>query len=137
MKTKRLGYWIVIVAFAAVAIFIAAANAHDSGQWGKSDPAIREWYQGLMQPDNPAASCCGEADAYWADEIHVRDGKSYATITDDRDDAPLGRPHVPNGTVIEIPDHKLKWDRGNPTGHGVMFLGRQGVVFCYVQPGGV
>jgi len=25
-----------------------------------------------------------EADAYWADEIHVRDGITFATITDDR-----------------------------------------------------
>jgi len=39
-----------------------------------------------------------EADAYWADEIHVRDGKTYATINDDRPDEPLGRPHIDNGT---------------------------------------
>jgi hypothetical protein len=90
-----------------------------------------------MQPDVPNASCCGEADAYWADEIHVRDGKSYATITDDRPDEPLGRPHLKNGTEIEIPNHKLKWDRSNPTGHGIVFLSRIGYVFCYVQPGGV
>ncbi len=111
--------------------------ARDLGQWENSDPTIREWYRGLMQPDNPAASCCGEADAYWADEIHVRNGKTYATITDDRPDEPLGRPHVPNGTEIEIPNHKLKWDRANPTGHGVVFMSPGGYVFCFVQPGGV
>lgn len=114
-----------------------AVAARDSGQWENSDPTIRAWYEGLMQPDAPTASCCGKSDAYWADEVHVRDGKTYATITDDRDDAPLGRPHVPNGTVIEIPNHKLKWDRGNPTGHGVLFLSRERHVYCYVQPGGV
>jgi hypothetical protein len=116
--------------------FLSYARAHDDNHGGVSDPAIQQWYRGLMQPDNPASSCCGEADAYWADEVHVRGGKTYATITDDRPDAPLGRPHIDNGTVIEIPDHKLKWDRGNPTGHGVVFLSRQGYVFCYVQPGG-
>lgn len=118
-------------------LLLGIANAHDNNHGGVSDPAIQQWYRGLMQPDNPSASCCGEADAYWADDIHVRDGKTYVTITDDRDDAPLGRAHVDNGTEIEIPDHKLKWDRGNPTGHGVVFLSRQGFVFCFVQPGGV
>jgi hypothetical protein len=68
----------------------------------------------------PNASCCGEADAYFADEIQ-----------------PRGRPHVDIGTEVEIPNNKLKWDRSNPTGHGVVFLSRAGYVFCYVQPGGV
>ena len=45
-------------------------------------------------------------------------------ITDDRPDEPLGRPHVRNGTEIEIPDQKLKWDQSNPTGHGIVFLSR-------------
>jgi hypothetical protein len=137
MRSKYLGCWIIIIAFAGVLIFIALANAHDNNHGGVGDPAIQQWYRGLMQPDNPSASCCGEADAYWADEIHVRDGKTYATITDDRDDAPLGRPHVENGTEVEIPNHKLKWDKSNPTGHGVVFLSRGGFVFCYVQAGGV
>lgn len=140
MRTDRLGWAIFVVSLIIAIIFVAAtfapSRAHDSGQWGNSDPVIREWYQALMQPDVPTASCCGEADAYWADDIHVRDGKTFATITDDRPDAPLGRPHVDNGTEIEIPNHKLKYDRGNPTGHGVVFLSRQGFVFCYVQPGG-
>jgi len=108
----------------------------DLGQWGRVDPALRAWYEGLMQPDVPTASCCGEADAYFADEIHVRDGKTFAVITDTRSDEPLGRPHVDSGTEIEIPNNKLKWDRGNPTGHGVVFMSRSRYVFCYVQPGG-
>jgi hypothetical protein len=90
-----------------------------------------------MQPDNPNASCCGEADAYWADEIHVRGGKTFATVTDSRPDAPLKRPHVAVGTEIEIPNHKLKWDRSNPTGHTVVFLSRVGYVFCFVQSSGI
>ncbi len=127
---------VAIVALAFV-LTIHFARAHDSGQWGDSDASLRDWYQGLMQPDNPNASCCGEADAYFADEIHVRDGKTYATVTDDRDDAPRHRPHVDVGTEFEIPNHKLKWDRSNPTGHGVLFLSRNGFVYCFVQPGGV
>jgi hypothetical protein len=63
---------------------IAGVNARDLGQWETGDPALRQWYQALMQPDIPNASCCGEADAYWTDEVHVRDGKTYAIINDDR-----------------------------------------------------
>jgi len=116
---------------------VKISPAHDSGQWGNADPAIREWYQSLMQPDAPNASCCGEADAYWADKVFVKDGKTYAEITDDRPDAPLGRPHREVGTVFEIPNHKLKWDRGNPTGHAIIFVSRNDYVYCFVQAGGV
>jgi hypothetical protein len=127
----------IILFLSILGCLVSSVNARDVGQWENADPEIRQWYQALMQPDVPNASCCGEADAYWADEIHVRDGKSYATITDDRPDEPLGRPHLRNGTEIEIPNYKLKWDRSNPTGHGIVFLSRTGYVFCYVQPGGV
>ena len=116
-------------------ILCLAAFAHDSGQWPDGD--LKQWYQSLMQPDVPTASCCGAADAYFADDVHVRDGKTYVTITDDRPDEPRGRPHVEIGTEIEVPPNKLKWDAGNPTGHGVVFISRGGYVFCYVQPGGV
>ena len=88
-----------------------------------------------MQPDVPNASCCGEADAYWADEIHVG-RQDLGTISDDRPDEPRGRPHIAVGTEIEIPINKVKWDKSNPTGHGVVFLSRGGCRFCYVQPGG-
>ena len=130
MKRMVLG-----LAFSCV---IGVATARDLGQWEASDPAIREWYQALMQPDNPGSSCCGEADAYWADEIHVRDGKTFVVVTDDRPDGPRGRPHVEaRNRTIEVPNHKLKWDKSNPTGHGILFLSRSLYVYCYVQPGGV
>jgi len=127
----------ILVLLISVLVFEDRARARDLGQWEASDPKVREWYQSLMQPDVPTASCCGESDAYWADEIHIRDGRTYATITDDRPDGPLGRPHVAAGTEIEIPNNKLKWDRSNPTGHGVVFLTRSRYVLCFVQPGGV
>ena len=116
---------------------MSSASARDLGQWENSDPAIRQWYKSLMQPDNPNVSCCGEADAYWCDDYYARDGKAYCKITDDRDDAPLGRPHIPIGTEIEIPTHKLKWDRANPTGHNIVFLNTYLHVWCFVQGGGV
>lgn len=110
----------------------ACAMAHDHDH-----PELDGWYASLMQPDNPSASCCGKADAYWCDDYYARDGKAYCRITDDRADEPLRRPHVPIGTEIEIPAHKLKWDRSNPTGHAVVFMNTAGQVWCFVQAGGV
>lgn len=135
---------IILCVAALVLIFaIRIASARDVGQWDGSDPKIVEWYRELMQPDVPTASCCGEADAYWADEIHVRqdpvthESKTFAKITDDRPDEPLKRPHREIGEEFEIPDHKLKWDRSNPTGHAIVFLSRGGFVFCFVQGSGI
>ena len=89
---------------------------------GSGNPVVREWYQALMQPDNPAASCCGEADAYWADSFEVDGDRYVAIITDPRPDEPLRRKHVDVGTRIVVPNHKLKYDQSNPTGHGIIFL---------------
>jgi hypothetical protein len=117
-------------------ILAAPSWGHDDGQWGNADPAVRNWYQSLMRPDAPASSCCGEADAYWADEVHVRDGKTFATITDNRSDLLLHRPHIEVGTEIEVPSSKLKWDQSNPTGHNVIFVTSGTVphyVWCFVQ----
>ena len=48
-----------------------------------------------------------------------------------------GKGVIPEGTRIPVPNQKLKWDEGNPTGHGIIFIGSNGQVFCYVTPGGV
>jgi hypothetical protein len=127
--------------------FIQGGMTRDLGQWGNNDPEISAWYRNLMRPDVPASSCCGEADAYWCDDIHVKDGKTFCAITDDRPDEPRNRPHVAMGTVFEIPPEKLKWDRSNPTGHAIIFLangfnwygsnGVQKAIWCFVQNGGV
>ena len=49
---------------AIAALVIGGTKAHDPDHTDQN-----EWYQSLMQPDVPTSSCCGEADAYWADEI--------------------------------------------------------------------
>ena len=117
---------------------LARCDAKDLGQWGQETPQIREWYRSLMQPDVPQASCCGEADAYWADSYEVtKEGEYIAIVTDEREDAPLQRAHVPIGTRIVIPRNKLKYDQSNPTGHGIVFLSKELFVWCYLAPGGV
>lgn len=134
---QRLLILLAALALLALSVYFAPALARDLGQWEGSDPAVREWYQSLMRPDAPSASCYGEADAYWADEVHVRGGKTFARITDDRPDEPLGRPHLEIGTEIEIPPEKLKWDRSNPTGHNILFVSRALYAWCFVQSSGI
>jgi hypothetical protein len=83
-----------------------------------------------MQPDEPMKSCCGEADAFEADIFEVHGDQYIAIITD-------GKGDIPNGTRIPVPNHKMKWDQGNPTGHGIIFIGPDSQIYCYVAPGGV
>lgn len=117
----------------ALLILASSANA---AEYPNSTPEIRQWFRTLMQPDQPWMSCCGEADGYYADTIVVEGDKVFAIITDDRPDEPLGRIPVPVGTKIEVPAHKLKWDKGNPTGHSIIFLTRSLEVYCFVQGSG-
>jgi hypothetical protein len=105
------------------------AEARDNGQWGNSPTQVRQWFQSLMQPDNPAVSCCGEADAFEADTFEVAGDHYVAIITD-------GKGVMPNGTRVAVPNSKMKWDQGNPTGHGIIFIGAGGSLYCYVAPGG-
>jgi hypothetical protein len=139
--------WAILLVSLAVAIFwlgmaLIGAQARDLGQWEATDPAVREWYQSLMQPDVPNASCCGEADAYWCDitkteSVGHAPPKNFCIITDDRPDPPLMRPHIDVGTEIEIPSNKMKWDRSNPTGHNIVFVNRSGYVFCFILGTGI
>ena len=136
---RRLLVFIVLMSiFATAFIFVALISkvqARDLGQW--SDSTVAQWYRSLTQPDNPAVSCCGEADAYWADSFETNGDQYVAIITDPRPDEPLHRKHVDIGTKIIIPNHKLKFDQSNPTGHGIIFLSSGGFVYCYLAPGGV
>lgn len=113
-----------------------------------------DWYQSLMQPDNPYLSCCGEADAYFSDSYEINGDQYVAIITDDREDTrrdefgrTITRPHIPLGTRVLIPNNKIKFDRGNPIGHGLVFIGHSNIstggvvgpngVLCFLPPGGV
>ena len=134
LKSSPILTWTV---WAAVfVLFICTAPARDLGQWDSLDPTVRKWFDELMRPDEPNFRCCGLADAYWADSYEVKGDQYVAIITDPRDDIPLGRPHVENGKRFAVPNTKIKWDRGNPTGHGIIFIGYGDEVLCYVPPGG-
>ncbi len=116
---------------------VAPAFARDLGQWGETDADIRAWFQGLRQPDAPSLSCCGEADAYWADSFEVGPNGEYVAIITDGRTVPSRQPRDV-GTRILVPKHKIKTTQGNPTGHGIVFLRpNSNDVYCYLPPGGV
>lgn len=130
--------WGLFLLTIAVLLMGRHAHARDNGGWADTSPLVRKWFSELMQPDNPYVSCCGESDAYEADEYTVDGDTVVAIITDERGDTfPNGvtRPHIEPGTKVRIPPGKVKFDAGNPTGHGILFIGSGGV-YCYVAPGG-
>lgn len=109
---------LILTVWGAVFVLsICKAPARDLGQWDGVDPLHRQWFNGLMQPDRPNLSCCGEADGYWADSYEVKGDQYVAIITDTRDDTKLGRrQHIEAGTRVAVPNSKIKWGSGNPTG---------------------
>jgi hypothetical protein len=69
-----------IAATAVLALLVFAA-ARGSGQWEGSPATTRQWFQSLTQPDNPAMSCCGEADAFEADASRSRATTTWPLLT--------------------------------------------------------
>lgn len=147
MITRVVVLCLLVLGFLSVVV-TGPAHPRDNGQWEETSPEVRAWYRNLMMPDNPSLSCCGEADAYWADSFESVDGKLEATITDTRpmcdgsqeklkEGCVPGRPHIPFGTKVVVPNHKMKYDASNPTGHGILFINTQLQVLCYIMPGGV
>ena len=104
-------------------------------EWESSPPYVRQWFQNLKQPDNPRLSCCGEADSYEAD-LYEQDGNNYIAIITGQGPV-VNKLHIPEGTRLRVPNAKIKWDKGNSTGHGIIFLGRDYTIYCYVPPAGI
>lgn len=117
--------------FRVIALLCALASAALADPWEGVDPKVREWFAQLMQPDHPHVSCCGLADAYEADDFAIEGDHYVAIITGHRSVS-----NIPLGTRVPVPNEKMKFDGGNPTGHGIIFIGGQGQVFCYVTPAG-
>ena len=155
--TALLAFWVTL------AILMMAVSSCRAGDYGRAAGAIGNtpeesaWYSSLMRPDSPASSCCGEGEAYWADESHWEGGEMFAVITDDRPDC-LPRPggmnnevcreHEEVGTRYVVPPARIvgAQSHGNPTGHVIVFLsapvwnsvnGMSRAVICYVMNGGI
>jgi hypothetical protein len=72
----------ILLAHMAILAIIASVLARDNGQWGDHPANVRQWFQSLMQPDNPYMWCCGEADAFEANTFEVEDDHYIAVVTD-------------------------------------------------------
>lgn len=57
-------------------------------------------------------------DPFEADTFEV-DGDHYVAVITD------GKGIISVGMRIDAPNTKMKWNRGNPTGHGIIFIGSQ------------
>jgi len=143
MKTTL---WILSLALCAVAAQSAQSRDGWEGRTLVCDPSVindearlsicRQWISTVKQPDT-RVSCCGDGDAYIADQFETKDGKFYAIITADYPANPNAGETIKKGTKILIPANKLNRaaeDGGNPSGHGVVFLSANGEVLCYFGP---
>lgn len=109
----------------------------------------RTWVGTVRRPDYRAASCCGEGDAFIADDFELgANGELYAIISADYPDlqypgADVDDNQIPpaftvhRGQKILIPPEKRNNapEDANQSGHGVVFLmPSNGAVLCYFAP---
>jgi hypothetical protein len=88
-------------------------------------------------------NCCGEGDAYEADEVFVdADGATWAVLTcNDPDNCKevQGKIVRAPGSKFKVPAEKvlMNFDPVNDTGHGWVYLNPQmGIVYCWAAPPG-
>jgi hypothetical protein len=152
MNDEEIWGWSMLLAVALAAWLLAVGIFPSHGRplekWAQATPERQQFFQRAMRPDlrsadgTMASPCCGEADAYEADEFDTEDGKLYAVLTcnDPANCAPVeDKTLLPVGTRILIPPEKIlpPHQPDNRTGHGWVFLASNSVwVFCYAFPGG-
>jgi hypothetical protein len=115
-------------AILGIALLAGSAWGHDSGT------PFADWMKSLREPDFPLSSCCGPADQYFVREYQPseKDGMAFAAVV-------LGGHGKPD-FAVEVPREKVIWDRVNPTGRGVIFIGEGewgGNVLCFVPAVGM
>lgn len=110
----------------------ATSHEHGQGQAERRHPAQdmalhEKFYSTWRMPDNPALSCCNNADCYPTDIKYV-DGKIYALRRED-------------GKYILIPPQKVEHNRDNPDGRNHLCAPPPGLsnssdtVYCFALGG--
>src|SRR5260370_7215676 len=79
-KTRECGMKRIVLGLAFGCMF-GVSNARYLGQWEAGDPAIPEWYQALIHPDNPAVSCCAAPHTYRPPVIPTMPAKTHPPLT--------------------------------------------------------
>jgi hypothetical protein len=93
------------------------AFAVDRGQFDHVPDDVRAWFKGVIAPNG--VPCCDITDGHRTD-YEVRDGAYWV---------PIG------GAWMQVPDHAVIRDRGNPIGEAVVWYvhHRGGIVIsCFV-----
>ena len=125
----RMRWALKMLIFGAIVVVVLVVLAVKALAHDPAHAELDHWYASVKQPDT-GISCCGPSDAYFCDE-GARGQQVICIINDDRDNAELNRLPVNNGTIIEIPQHKINKDP-NPTGRAVVWLSPSGFVWCFV-----
>jgi hypothetical protein len=121
----------IVLQVAAVLVIVLCIGS----AWGHEDEAYAQWMKSLMQPDFPLSSCCGPGDQYFVREYRPsgQQGIAFEAVVMGR----IGQVDFP----IQVPQEKVIWDRVNPTGRGVIFIGEDGEwgkpVLCFVPGAGM
>lgn len=115
---------------AAAALVFLASPAAAQHQHPPQDQALHEkFYSTWYMPDNPARSCCNNADCY-PTEVKVAGGNVYARRRED-------------GKYILIPPQKIEHNRDNPDGRNHLCAPPPtgyhppDTVFCFSLGGGI
>ena len=125
-----------IAIFVAIGVLVLIAAIVHARADDARNPAWSEWFRSLSRFEAAAQgyiSCCGDGDAVFADDWRVEGREIVATITDNR-----GHAWAPVGTIVRVPGHMEIADKGNQTGHVVLFLRPYNLTpICIVTGGGV
>ncbi len=85
--------------------------------------SLSDWFENLNRFEHSIGmmvSCCEEYDAVYADQWRVDElGQLFATVTGA---GPRNHWWAPIGREYYISDYKIVWNRGNPTGHSILFV---------------
>src|SRR5712691_2696394 len=126
---NRRGMRQACVTMGLVLVVAAASTAAAQHRHPLQDEALHEkFYSTWYMPDNPARSCCNNADCY-PTEIKYVGGNVYARRRDD-------------GNYILIPPSKIERHRDNPDGRNHLCAPPPGgsyptdTVFCFSLGGG-
>ena len=130
-------FWIFLLWLSAICgvphqAFAQHATSHEQSVAERRHPpqdmALHEkFYSTWHMPDNPALSCCNNADCYSTDIKYV-DGKIYAKRRED-------------GKYILIPPQKVEHNRDNPDGRNHLcapppsLSNSSDTVFCFALGG--
>lgn len=132
----------------------------DPADLGKDTPELkrcRDWISGVLQPRS-VSKCCGEGDAYIADAFKTNTKGEYVAVISrdypawtytDNEGNSEEIAAIEIGAEIVIPDVRLNRsftgtdnnpigeraaEGSNPTGHGIVFMNQNRMVYCYFAP---